>query len=95
MFDPLLVWTPSIAPSGITLYNGDLFPAWRGDLILTALAARHARRIVLDDGRFVDRQILFAELGERLRDIRIGPDGAFYVLTDSEGGKVLRLIPAN
>jgi len=95
MIDPLLVWTPSIAPSAMTLYNGDLFPAWRGDLILTALAARHARRIDLDDGRFVDQQILFAELGERLRDIRTGPDGALYVLTDSEGGKVLRLIPAN
>jgi len=95
MVDPLLVWTPSIAPSGMTLYNGDLFPAWRGDLIITALVARHARRVDLDDGRIVDQQVLFAELGERLRDIRTGPDGALYVLTDAEDGKVLRVIPAN
>jgi len=95
MVDPLLVWTPSIAPSGMTLYNGDLFPAWRGDLIVTALASRHARRIDLHNGRIVDQQILFAELGERLRDVRTGPDGAVWVLTDANPGKVLRVIPAN
>lgn len=91
---PLLHWTPSIAPAGMALYEGELFPDWRGDLFVAALAERSVRRIVLRDGRPVDQEILFTELGERIRDVRSGPDGALYLLTDSVDGRVLRVVPA-
>jgi len=94
MIDPLLVWTPSIAPSGMTLYRGNLFPDWQGDLFVTALVARDVRRI--DDvqaGSIGEQETMLDRLGERLRDIRTGPDGALYVLTDAGNGSVLRLSP--
>lgn len=91
---PLLHWTPSIAPAGMALHDGELFPDWRGDLFVAALAERSVRRIVLRDGRPVDQEILFTELGERIRDVRSGPDGALYLLTDSADGRVLRVSPA-
>lgn len=93
MVDPLLVWTPSIAPSGMTLYRGGLFPEWAGDIFVTALAGRHLRRVELADGIPKEQQIMLAERGERLRDVRTGPDGALYVLVDAEDGKVLRISP--
>jgi len=93
MVDPLLVWTPSIAPSGMTLYRGNLFARWAGNLFVTALAGRHLRRIELADGKPVDQHVLLAGRNARLRDVRTGPDGALYVLVDAEDGKVLRLSP--
>jgi len=93
MMDPPHVWTPSIAPAGMTLYRGDLFPEWQGKLLVAALAARHARVLTLNGKRVVDDAVILDELGERLRDIRTGPDGAVWVLTDSKDGKVLRLLP--
>lgn len=93
MVDPLLVWTPSIAPSGMTLYNGDLFPQWAGDLFVTALAGRHLRRVEVVDGNPGEQHVMLAEHGERLRDVRTGPDGALYVLVDADDGKVLRISP--
>ncbi|MBL37991.1 MAG: glucose dehydrogenase [Xanthomonadales bacterium] len=93
MVDPLLVWTPSIAPSGMTLYRGGLFPQWTGDLFISALAGRHLRRVELVDGRPKEQEIMLAGRGERLRDVRTGPDGALYVLIDAEDGKVLRISP--
>lgn len=93
MVDPVHVWTPSIAPAGMTLYRGALFPQWDGKLLVAALAARHARVLTLDAGRVIDDQIILDELGERLRDIRTGPDGAVWVLTDADPGKVLRILP--
>lgn len=93
---PMLHWTPSIAPSGMSQYRGDLFPDWRGDLFVSALAERSVRRIVLDEGLPVDQRVLFAELGVRLRDVVAGPDGALYLLTDQPAphGRVLRVLPA-
>ncbi|MEO0998331.1 MAG: PQQ-dependent sugar dehydrogenase [Pseudomonadota bacterium] len=93
MEDPLVVWTPSIAPSGLALYDGDAFPGWSGSLFAGALVERSVRRLVLDGDRLVSDEILFAELGERIRDVRQGPDGLLYLLTDGAGGKLLRVRP--
>ena len=93
MQPPLLHWTPSIAPSGMTLYDGELFPHWQGDLLVGALAARRVHRVSLDHSSAQDVEVLFAELGERIRDVRTGPDGAVYLLTDSPQGRVLRVTP--
>jgi aldose sugar dehydrogenase len=92
---PLIYWTPSIAPSGLALYRGDKFPAWQGDLFAGALALRHLRRIHLDDkGNVVDQEQLLNDLGWRIRDVRAPPDGYLYVCTDEDDGRVLRLEPA-
>ena len=95
MIDPGLVWTPSIAPSGMTLYRGEQFPDWDGDLLVTALVDRHVRRIDLNGDRIVGQETLFEEIGQRLRDIRTGPNGALYILTDANPGQVLRVISAD
>lgn len=94
MEDALLGWTPSIAPSGLARYDGELFAGWQGDLLVTALAARELRRVQLRDGQVVGESILLKGLGERLRDVRVGPEGAIYVLTDAAPGQLLRLTPA-
>lgn len=91
MEDPRLHWTPSIAPSGMTLYRGEQFPDWNGDLFVTALVAREVRRVMLDGERVTGQAPLFGEIGERLRCIETGPDGALYVLTDTPRGRVLRI----
>ena len=93
--DPVLHWTPSIAPAGMTLYRGAEFPAWDGDLLVTALVAREVRRLDLEEGRVLGQEALFGELGERLRDVKTGPDGAIYLLTDSPDGRVLRVTAAD
>jgi glucose/arabinose dehydrogenase len=92
---PLWQWTPSIAPAGLARYDGDLFPHWRGDLFVAALAARQVRRLRLHGDAVIEEETLFAELGERLRDVRAGPDGALYLLTDSPRGRLLRVRPAD
>jgi len=94
MEDPVVNWTPSIAPSGMTLYRGEEFPQWDGDLLVTALVARELRRISLDGEEAVGEAVLLEEINERLRDVEVGPDGALYVLTDSPRGRVLRIAPA-
>ncbi len=95
MESPLVDWTPSIAPSGMTLYAGEAFAQWQGNLFVSALAARHVRRIVLDEaGGVVSDEAMFGEIGERFRDVRSGPDGALYLLTDSRDGQVLRVVPS-
>ncbi len=96
MASPLVDWTPSIAPAGMTRYDGTLFPQWHGQLFVAALAGRHVRRVMLDDdGRPVAEARLFERLGERFRDVRTGPDGALYLLTDSPRGRVLRVVPTS
>ncbi|MCB8888697.1 PQQ-dependent sugar dehydrogenase [Vreelandella malpeensis] len=94
---PLLEWTPSIAPSGMTLYDGDLFPAWRGNLFVGSLVDHEVRRVTLDADatRAKDVEGLFGELEERIRDVRTGPDGAVYLLTDSPDGQLVRVVPAS
>ena len=90
---PLLEWTPSIAPAGLAVYDGALFPEWRGDLLVPALRGRALHRVVRDGGRIVGQQTLLAELNQRLRDVKVGRDGAIYVLTDGLDARLLRLRP--
>ncbi|UXI68042.1 PQQ-dependent sugar dehydrogenase [Tahibacter amnicola] len=92
---PLLHWTPSIAPAGMALYRGDEFPAWRGSLIVTALAAQKAQRVPIDGDRIGTQETLFAELKQRLRQVRVDADGVVYLLTDDSQGKVLRVRAAS
>ncbi|MEM9682358.1 MAG: PQQ-dependent sugar dehydrogenase [Pseudomonadota bacterium] len=93
MEQPVIYWDPSIAPSGMAFYEGDEFPKWRGNLFVGALADTHLRRLELDGDRVVAQEPLLESLGERIRDVRSGPDGYLYVLTDSSDGQLLRLVP--
>src|SRR5262245_7737519 len=90
---PVYFWTPDIAPAGLSFYSGKLFPAWQGDLFVAALAGKHVARLVLQGERVVGEERLLGELDARIRDVREGPDGALYVLTDRDGGKVVKLVP--
>ncbi|HMA99101.1 MAG TPA: PQQ-dependent sugar dehydrogenase [Wenzhouxiangella sp.] len=91
MVDPLLVWTPSIAPAGMTRYHGERFPEWQGDLLITSLAERSLRRVLLDGDRVVGQEVIALDLDRRLRDVEIGPEGAIYLLTDEPDGALLRV----
>ncbi|MEM8744046.1 MAG: PQQ-dependent sugar dehydrogenase [Pseudomonadota bacterium] len=93
MEQPVLHWTPSIAPSGMAFYDGDKFPEWKGDLFVGALKDRHLRRVKLDGDKEAGQEILLEDLGERIRDVRTGPDGYLYVLTDAPDGQIIRLEP--
>lgn len=90
---PLLHWTPSVAPSSLMLYRGELFPQWRGDLFASTLAEKSVRRIRLQDGQLAGEAVLFEELEERIRAVYAGPDGALYLLTDNAQGRLLRVVP--
>lgn len=93
---PVIYWTPSIAPSGLAMYYGDKFPAWRGDLFVGALAFKHLRRIHLDErGEVIEQEQLLNDLNWRIRDVRAPADGYLYVCTDETDGHVLRLEPAS
>ena len=88
--EPVSYWIPtSIAPSGMVFYTGDRFPAWSGDLLLGALAGRALWRLRFAGGVEIERQALFGDLGERIRDVEQGPDGGVYLLTDS--GKLIQV----
>ncbi|SFN61519.1 PQQ-dependent sugar dehydrogenase [Marinobacter pelagius] len=95
MAQPLHYWDPSIAPSGMAFYTGDLFPEWQGDLFVGALKMRKLVRLEIGDGDVTEEEDLLTDLGERIRDVRMGPDGALWLLTDSPRGKVYRTVPAN
>lgn len=90
---PTVIWVPSIAPSGFALYLGDRFPQWRGDFFVGALAEKSVRRVRLRPGQDVQQQVLLREVDARIRDVRAGPDGFIYVLTDEKNGRLLRLAP--
>jgi aldose sugar dehydrogenase len=93
MEQPVYFWTPDIAPAGIGFYTGTLFPAWQGDLFVSALAGKSLVRLVLKGDRVIAEERLLTELGVRIRGVSEGPDGALYVLTDGNAGKLLRLVP--
>lgn len=88
---PLKYWTPSIGPSGMTVYRGDMFAEWQGDIFVTALIDQNIVRLDMENGAVVGTQDLFAEIGDRPRDIRTGPDGALYILSEGESGKIWRV----
>jgi glucose/arabinose dehydrogenase len=92
--DPVWHWTPSIAPSGMAFYTGDLFPAWKGSLFNGALRSQLLSRLEIKDGKVVKEERLLQGLRERIRDVRQGPDGALYLLTDNSAGRILRVAPA-
>jgi len=91
---PIWYWNPSIAPSGMDFYTGDAFEHWQGDLFVSALAGSKVERLEIDGDRVISVEPLLADMGQRFRDVRTGPDGALYVLTDDFEGSVLRLVPA-
>ncbi len=94
MEQPVYFWNPSIAPSGLLFYDGDLFPEWRGNLFVGAMAGKHLVRLVLDGTRVTHEERLLEDLELRIRDVRQGPDdGALYLLTSEEEGQILRLSP--
>lgn len=90
---PVYYWDPVIAPGGAVFYDGALFPGWRGDLLVAALREKHIARLVLRDGRVVGEERLLTDLGERIRDVAVGPDGAVWAITDEDNGKLVRLAP--
>ena len=91
MEQPLHYWDPSIAPSGLAFYDSDVIPGWKGSLLVGSLKFRLLSRLEIDGKRIVREERLLQGLNERLRDVRVGPDGLVYLLTDSSEGKVLRL----
>ena len=92
--DPFFVWSPSISPAGMIFYTGDKFPNWRGDLIVGALRGAEIQRLIFNDrGLLVRQQSLLRELKQRIREVKQGPDGLIYLLTDEEDGALLRLEP--
>ncbi|MGG6296671.1 PQQ-dependent sugar dehydrogenase [Leptolyngbya sp. AN02str] len=94
MVDPLVVWTPSKAPSGLTVYRGDRIPQWQGHLFSGGLVTRDVRRIELDaSGNEIAQDSI--DIGRRVRDVREGPDGYLYVLTDEPNGRLIRLEPVD
>ena len=90
---PIYYWDPVIGPSGMAFYTADLFPAWKGDLFIGGHATRDLVRLELKGNRVVAEERLLADRKERLRDVRLAPDGALYVLTDATNGKLLKLVP--
>jgi len=85
MEQPRYFWRPSIAPSGLVFYTGSMFPEWRGNIFVTSLSGQHLSRLVLDGDRVVAEERLLVDRAERIREARVGPDGALYVLTNEEG----------
>ena len=94
MAQPLHYWDPSIAPSGMAFYTGSQIPEWRGDLFVGALKMRKLVRLRIKEGEVVEEEDLLTDLGARIRDVRMGPEGALWLLTDAPEGKVYRLVPA-
>jgi glucose/arabinose dehydrogenase len=95
MEQPVYYWDPSIAPSGMAFYTGDLIPEWKGSLFVGALRGQALHRLALDGDRVVGEDVLLGDLGQRIRDVRAGPDGALWLLTDDPQGRVLRIVPAS
>jgi glucose/arabinose dehydrogenase len=96
MEQPLYYWDPVIAPSGMMFYTGDLFPAWKGNLFIGGLASTNLVRLEIEGEKVVGEERLLKNMQpepERLRDVRQGPEGAIYLLTDNPTGRLLKLVP--
>ena len=91
--DPVYYWDPVIAPSGAEFYTGSAFPAWRGSLFVGALREQRLVRLALVNGRVTGEEHLLADRGQRVRDVRQGPDGALYVVTDERQGELWKIVP--
>ena len=93
MEQPVYYWDPVIAPSGAQFYSADLFPAWKGSLFIGALGQKRLVRLTIEGNRVTGEEHLLADRGERIRDVRQGPDGALYLVTDSSRGELWKLVP--
>ncbi len=96
MEQPLYYWDPVIAPSGMLFYTGDLFPAWKGNLFIGGMVTTNLVRLTVKGERVIDEERLLKDMqpnAERIRDVEQGPDGAIYLLTDNEKGRLLKLVP--
>ena len=89
---PVATWSPVIAPGGMTFYTADMFPAWKGNLLIGGLRAGAIVRLELDGEKVVGEERLLRQLGNRIRDVAVGPDGAVYALDESDG-RILRITP--
>ena len=95
MAQPVHYWVPSISPSGLMIYDGDAFANWRGSFFIGALSGRLLDRLEVREGKVVFEERLLEDWGARVRDVRQGPDGLIYLLTDSRNGMLLRLEPVD
>jgi aldose sugar dehydrogenase len=93
MEQPVYYWDPVIAPSGAEFYTGNLFPAWRGNMFIGGLATQRLSRLVIKDNRVVGEEHLLTDRGQRIRDVRQGPDGALYIVTDESNGELWKITP--
>ncbi len=93
MEQPIKQWTPVIAPSGMAFYDADLFPKWKGSVFIGGLGARALVRLSLDGEKVTGEERILQDLRERIRDVRVGPDGALYLLTDNSSGRIVRVAP--
>ena len=100
MEQPVTIWVPSIGVSGMAFYTGDRIPGWKGNLFVGSMTAGriprtgHLERVVFNDKGEQRRESLLTDLRQRIRDVRQGPDGLLYVLTDEDQGAVLKIEPA-
>jgi glucose/arabinose dehydrogenase len=90
---PVYYWDPVIAPSGAQFYTGNAFPAWRGSLFIGGLVSQRLVRLVIKDNRVIGEEHLLSDRGQRIRDVRQGPDGALYVVTDENNGELWKITP--
>jgi glucose/arabinose dehydrogenase len=93
MEQPRYYWDPVIAPSGAQFYTGEAFPSWRNQLFVGGLRERALVRLVLENERVVGEEHLLADRGKRIRDVRQGPEGALYVVTDEDNGELWKIVP--
>jgi glucose/arabinose dehydrogenase len=94
MTQPVYYWDPVIAPSGAQFYSGDAFPQWRGSLLIGSMGATRLVRLSIEGNRVVGEEHLLVDRGKRVRDVRQGPDGFLYIVTDEDDGELWRLSPA-
>ena len=95
MAQPIFQWTPSIAPSGMTFYDGEKFPRWQGNLLVGSLKFKLLVRLSVDGDQVTEEERLLTDVYGRIRDVRTGPEGFVYLLTDESDGRLLRLEPAS
>ena len=93
MEQPLHYWDPSISPSGLDFYDGELLPEWQGDLLSGGLSGQLLVRLDMEGDAVVGEERLFQGQLGRIRDVRVGPDGAIYLLTDEDNGRLIRVAP--
>ena len=90
---PVYYWDPVIAPSGMQVYSGGAFPAWRGNIFIGGLASQRLVRLVIKDNRVTGEEHLLTDRRQRVRDVRQGPDGMLYVVTDESSGELWKISP--